>query len=193
MPFGASPGFRDGIGAAIDYLALAWSAVAPAHQPTAEDSALAVEWLLGALESDSDIHAALRQIHSVHPQNNTFPGEAFVRLAALALAAGGVSPAWPIAEESSLGKFLPEVEFQGWENQKFRSALMAGAATHAGVKVDLLEESVWWRTDDFWRYAALAAVAWIRAVAADRDVPLLELCRRLRNSERTSSNGLASA
>ena len=37
-------------------------------------------------------------------------------------------------------------------------------------------------TDDFWSYAALAAVAWIRAVAADRAQPLSEICGRLRNT-----------
>lgn len=161
------------------------TAVAPAHQPTAEEGAQAVDWLLGALETDSDILGALGQISSLHPKNNTFPGEVFIRLAERALAEGGVSPSRPISEDGSLRKFLPELDLQGWENQKFRSALIAGAAAHAGVEVDLLEDIVWWRTDDFWRYAGLAAVAWIRAVAADRDVPLRELCRRLRNPERT--------
>ena len=48
------------------------------------------------------------------------------------------------------------------------------------VEVDLLDEVVHWATDDFWSYAGLAAVAWIRAVAASRGMALYELCRRLR-------------
>jgi len=47
------------------------------------------------------------------------------------------------------------------------------------VEIDLLSEVVYWGTDDFWSYAGLAAVAWIRAVA-ERGLPLEELCRRLR-------------
>ncbi|MDP9453824.1 MAG: hypothetical protein M3P97_10690 [Actinomycetota bacterium] len=47
------------------------------------------------------------------------------------------------------------------------------------MEVDLLEEVAYWDSDDFWSYAGLAAVAWIRAVADDRDLPLTELVRRL--------------
>lgn len=39
-----------------------------------------------------------------------------------------------------------------------------------GLDPDLLDEVVWWGTDDFWRYALIAAVALIRASAAARQV-----------------------
>jgi len=148
--------------------------------PTAESAAQAVETLLGALESGSDVLEALKEVRPLHPKNDTFPGEVFIHLAAQALSEGGVSPSRPISEEGLVERFLPEVDLRGWENQKFRSALMAGAATHAGVKVDLLEETTWWRTDDFWNYAGLAAVVWIRTVASDLGLAVAELCRRLR-------------
>jgi len=34
----------------------------------------------------------------------------------------------------------------------------------------------------FWSYAGWASVAWIRAVSAARDIPVAELCQRLRDA-----------
>jgi hypothetical protein len=57
--------------------------------------------------------------------------------------------------------------------------MLAAAAQHGGVEPDLLDEVVWWQTDDFWQYALFAAIAYIR-VAADRaGVPVSEVCRGL--------------
>ena len=61
-----------------------------------------------------------------------------------------------------------------------RFALLAAASTHAGIEVDLLDEVPYWGSDDYWRYAGLAAIAWIRAVVDQRPVPMRELCARLR-------------
>jgi hypothetical protein len=72
------------------------------------------------------------------------------------------------------------VRVRGRDNHKIRYALLAAAAIHGGVEVDLLDEVVAWATDDFWGYAGFAAVAWIRAVAASRGMALDELSRRLR-------------
>jgi hypothetical protein len=155
--------------------------MAPWHAPSAEEATQAVELLLAALETGSDIFDALEQIRPLHPKDNTFPGEVFIHLAARALAEGGVSPGSPISAEGLVAKYLPEAEFHGRQNNKFRFAALVVAATHAGVEFDLLEEVAYWGTDDFWSYGALAAVAWIRAVASDRDLTMTELCRRLRD------------
>jgi hypothetical protein len=48
---------------------------------------------------------------------------------------------------------------------------------HGGVEVDLLDEVAWWRSDDSWRYAAHAAVAYIRAVAGRGRRLRPEVCR----------------
>ena len=135
---------------------------------------------MSAVEAGTDIFDALDAIRPLHPKNNTVPGEVFMRLAARALAEGGVSPGRPMPEEGLVDRYLPECRFRGRDNQKIRYTVMAVAATHGGVEVDLLEEVVNWAADDFWSYAGLAAVAWIRAVADLRDLPLGELCARLR-------------
>jgi hypothetical protein len=45
-----------------------------------------------------------------------------------------------------------------------RSAGRSGLPVRA--EPDLLDEAAWWQTDDFWRYALFAAVAYIRAAAS---------------------------
>jgi hypothetical protein len=156
--------------------------VVQGHLPTPEQAAEAVHLLLHGLESGSDIFDALDRIRPLHPKNNTFPGEVFMRLAARALAEDGISLASPINQEGLIDRHLPEAVFRGRQNQKIRYAVLVAAATHAGVEADLLEEVAYWDSDDFWSYAGLAAVAWIRAVVDDRDLPLTELVHRLRGA-----------
>jgi hypothetical protein len=154
--------------------------VGPTRVPTKEDALRAVDLLLTALESGADVLDALDAIGPLHPKYDTFPGEIFMRLAADALLEGGVDRRNPIFQEGIVSMYLPECEFRGRNNQKLRFALLAVAATHAGVEVDLLDEVPYWASDNFWRYAGLAAVAWIRAVADQRSISLPELLARLR-------------
>jgi hypothetical protein len=160
--------------------------MSPGRTPTEEEAQQAVSLLLSALEGGGDIFDALEEIRLLHPRDNTFPGEVFMRVAADALAEGRVSPENTISQERLVQSYLPECAFKGRNNQKIRYALLVGAATHAGVEVDLLDEVIYWGTDDFWSYAALAAIAWIRAVAQQRDVPLTEMCSRLRTRTRSA-------
>lgn len=66
-----------------------------------EEADQAVDTLLTVLEAEGDVLDALDAIRPLHPKSNTFPGEVFVRLAALALAEGGGSPDRPMPEETS--------------------------------------------------------------------------------------------
>jgi hypothetical protein len=134
---------------------------------------------LAAVGAGEDIFVALDEIAPLHPKNNTFPGEVFMRMAADALDEGAVGRDNPLSEEELVKRYLPECEIRGRDNHKIRYAVLAAAATHGGVEVDLLEEVVYWGSDDFWSYAALAAVAWIRAVADQRVTPIGDLCARL--------------
>ncbi len=163
--------------------------MSPHWTPTPDEARRAVELLLSVVETGGDIFDALDQIGPLHPKNNTFPGEVFIPLAADALNDCGVSRDSPISGEGIVEKYLSECRFRGWDNQKIRYALLAVGATHGGVEVDLLEEVVFWSTDDFWRYAALAAIAWIRAVADQREIPPSDLCRRLRAGVDGEANG----
>ena len=88
------------------------------------------------MESGGDVLEALDEVGWLHPKNDTFPGEVFVRLGAGALAVGGVNADRPIAEEGLIGRYLPECRFRGRDNHKIRYALLAVAATHSGVEVE---------------------------------------------------------
>ncbi len=142
----------------------------------------AVDILLATTEAGGEIFEALDEIRPLHPKNNAFPGVVFMHLAAEALQVGGVGRDHPISYEGIVEKYLPECRFRGRDNHKIRYGVLAVAATHGGVEVDLLEEVAYWATDDFWSYAALAAVAWIRVVADQRGIALPDLCGRLRSS-----------
>jgi hypothetical protein len=48
-----------------------------------------------------------------------------------------------------------------------------------GLEPDVLDEVVWWRNDDYWRYALYAAVALIRAAAGRQDVSVLRVVQQL--------------
>ncbi len=157
--------------------------------PTEAEARQAVDILLVAVETGGDIFAALSDIRPLHPKNDTFPGEVFMRLGADALKEGGIGRDQPISENALVGRYLPECELRGRDGHKIRYAILAAGATAGGVQVDLLEEVTHWATDDFWSYAALAAVAWIRAVADQREITLGALCERLHARADTDRTG----
>ena len=135
--------------------------------------------LLAAAEDGGDIFDALRDVRPLHPKNDTFPGEVFLAWAPT-LSRREVSAGTSRSPKKGLvGRYLPEGEHRGGDNHQLRYAIMAAGATAGGVQVDLLDEVAYWSTDNFWSYATLAAVAWIRAVADQRSIPLGALCERL--------------
>ena len=85
----------------------------------------------------------------------------------------------PLPYEGLREDYLSECEFKDRENRKIQFALLCSASLHGGLKPDLLDEVVWWQTDDFWRYSLLAAVALIRASADRQGISVPDLARRL--------------
>jgi hypothetical protein len=149
------------------------------ERPTPEDALTARRTLLDGLASDADIFDLAADLMPLHPRDNTFPGEVFLRVAADALAWCAASRADPLPLEGLRERFLPEAAFRGRENAKFQYAMLAAAALHGGTDPDLLAEVAWWQTDDFWQYALYAAVAYIRAAASRAGVPVSQACRDL--------------
>jgi len=107
--------------------------------------------LLDGLARDADIFELVSELAPLHPRDNTFPGEVFIRVAADALDWCGASRADPLPLEGLRERTEP----------------------------DLLDEVAWWQTDDFWRYALFAAVAYIRASASRAGVPVRQACQDL--------------
>ncbi len=60
-----------------------------------------------------------------------------------------------------------------------RRSSRSTSSVRGGAEPDLLDEVVWWQTDDFWQYALYAAVAYIRAAAGRAGVPVRQVCQEL--------------
>jgi hypothetical protein len=136
--------------------------------------------LLDGLARDADIFELVSELALLHPRDDTFPGEVFLRLTADALDWCGASRADPLPLEGLRERFLPESTFRGRQNTKLQYAVLAAAALHGGTEPDLLDEVAWWHADDFWQYALFAAVACIRAPASRAGVPVPQACQDLR-------------
>jgi hypothetical protein len=147
--------------------------------PTPQDAATARWILLGGLARDSEVAELVGELASVHPRNNTFPGEVFLHVAADALDWCRASRADPLAMEGMQERFLPECAFRGRQNKKLQFAILAAAALRGGTEPDLLDEVAWWQTDDFWQYALYAGVTYVRAAADRAGVPVRQVCQEL--------------
>jgi hypothetical protein len=149
------------------------------NQPTLGDAVTARRVLIDGLARDAGIFELLGELAPLHPRNDTFPGEVFLRVAADALEWCGASRGDPLPLEGLRERFLPECTFRGRQNAKLQYAVLAAAAVHGGTEPDLLDEVASWQADDFWQYAMYAAVACIRAAASRAGVPVRQACQDL--------------
>jgi hypothetical protein len=149
--------------------------------PTEEDRDEALRRLLSGLAAGADVFELTTSIADLHPKNNTFPGEVFMALAADALEIADTTRDNPIPYEGLRETYLPECEFRGRDNRKIQYAILTSASVRGGLEPDLLDEVVWWRTDDYWRYALYAAVALIRAGAELQGVSVVRMVEQLAN------------
>ncbi len=79
------------------------------NRPTPEDTTTARRVLLDGLARDADISELVSELAPLHPRdNNTFPGEVFLHLAADALDWCRASRADPLPLEGLRERFLPE-------------------------------------------------------------------------------------
>jgi hypothetical protein len=148
-------------------------------QPTPQDAASARRILLDGMARDTGVPELAGELAPLHPRDNTFPGEVFLQVAADALEWCGASRADPLALEGMPERFLPECAFRGRQNKRLQFAVLAAAALRGGAEPDLLDEVIWWQTDDFWEYALYAAVAYIRAAASRAGVPVRQVGQEL--------------
>jgi hypothetical protein len=163
----------------------------PRKLPTAEDAAAARRILLDGLARDDEVSKLVFELASLHPRDNTFPGEVFLDVAADVLDWCGTSRSGPLALDGMRERFLPDFAFRGRQNKKLQYAILAAAAVHGGAEPDLLDEVAWWQTDDFWEYALYAAVAYIRAAADRAGVPVGQACRELSGATDSGQNEIS--
>ena len=153
--------------------------MATKNRPTAEDAVKARKNLLSGLGRGAELAELAAGLEPLHPRYNTFPGEVLLGIAASALEWCGAGRANPLALEDFRERFLPEWSGRGRDRQKLQYAVLVAAALRGGIEPDLLDEIVWWQTDDFWYYALLATVAYIRAAADRAGVPVSQACEKL--------------
>jgi hypothetical protein len=150
-------------------------------RPSAQAAAIVRQILLDGVANEVDVVEILGQLAPLHPRNDTFPGEILLRLGADALDWAGVDRAGVDRANRSISRgclsgSCPRSTFAGRDRRKLQFAVRAAAAQRGGVEVDLLDEVAWRQSADFWRFAAHAAVAYIRAVAYRAGVPASEVC-----------------
>ena len=97
-------------------------------RPAPQDTVIARRTLLAGLARDADIFGIVSELAPLHPRNDTFPGEVFLRLGADALDRCGASRADPVALEGVADRFLPECTFGGRDKRKLRFAVLAAVA-----------------------------------------------------------------
>ena len=151
-------------------------------RPGPAEAAAATRILLDGLAGDRDLPDIAAELAALHPRNDTFPGEVFLRVAADALGWCGASRADPVPLEGMRERFLAGCSFRGRERSRLQYAVLAAAAIGGGAEPDLLDEVAWWQTDDFWQYAMYAAAAFIRLAADRAGVPVSQVCRELGNT-----------
>ena len=147
--------------------------------PTEEDRREAMRRLLTGMAAGDDAIDLAASVTDLHAKNDTFPGEVFMELAADALEVANVGRDEPIPYEGLRETHLSECEFRGRENRRIQYTILTSASVRGGLEPDLLDEVIWWRTDDYWRYALYAAVALIRASATHAGVPVARLLEQL--------------
>jgi hypothetical protein len=152
----------------------------PRKPPTAEDRVQTIRIALSGIREGTDLGDLRSELYPLHPKHDTFPGEVFLELAADAIELAGASREEPIEFEGIRERFLPECGAHTQvQHQHSKFALRAAAMIRAGVDPGLLDEIIWWHSDDLWVWA-LDALAVYARVAADRTgLSVAEICERL--------------
>jgi hypothetical protein len=152
----------------------------PAKRPTSEDRVQATRVALSGIATGADLGDLRFELYALHPKNNTFPGEVFLELAADAIEEAAASREQPIEFEEIRERYLPEcTAHTKAQHQHSKYALRAAAMIRAGVDPGLLDEVIWWQSDDLWVWALDALAIYVR-VAADRTgLPTASICERL--------------
>ena len=152
----------------------------PRKGPTAEDWSEAIRIALAGIAAGADPLDLVGHLEPLHPKNNTFPGEVLLELAADALDLSGASRERPVDYEGIRERYLPELEFHGkTQHRRSHYALGAAAMIRAGIKPALLDEVIWWHTDDLFVWSLYALIIYVRVAAERTGEPAAAVCEQL--------------
>jgi hypothetical protein len=154
--------------------------MAKQKRPTADDRAKAIRVALSGIADDLELGDLAALLAPLHPKNNTFPGEVMLELAADAIEESGATREQPLESEGIRKRHLPEDRAHTKaQHRKAEYALRAAAMVRAGVDPGLLDEVIWWRTDDLWFWALEALVIYVRVAAERRAETVSAICGRI--------------
>src|SRR5271166_5005005 len=92
--------------------------------PGPAEAAAATRILLDGLAGDRDLPDIAAELAVLHPRNDTFPGEVFLRVAADALGWCGASRADPVPLEGMRERFPAGCSFRGRERSRLQYAVL---------------------------------------------------------------------
>ncbi len=148
------------------------------RRPETQDRLDAIRIALHGIARHADPLDVTPELGALHPENNTFPGEVLLALAADALEIAGASRDRPVPYEGIRERFLPEIVLRGRvEHHKSHYALQAAAMIHGGVEPDLLGEVTWWNRDDLWLWSLYALVIYVRVAAERTEATVGAVCQ----------------
>jgi hypothetical protein len=148
--------------------------------PTEQDRADAMRVTLAGIAAGEAPVELAHRLEQFHTKGYTFPAEELLEMAADALELSGATREQPIFYEGVRERHLPELTFEG-ETQHRRShyALGAAAMIRAGVRPALLDEVMWWQTNDLYIWALYALVIYVRAARERTGETVDAVCRRI--------------
>jgi hypothetical protein len=154
--------------------------MAKQRMPTPEDGTTAIGVALSGIAGNAELGELAERLAPLHPKNDTFPGEVLLELAADAIEEAGVTREQPLEFEGIRKRHLPEDRAHTKaQHNKAEYALRAAAMIRGGVDPGLLDEVIWWRTDDLWFWALEALVVYVRAAAERTGESVPSICRRI--------------
>jgi hypothetical protein len=144
------------------------------------DRTVAIRIVLAGIASGIDVGDLARELAPLHPKNNTFPGEVFLELAADAIDEAGASRQNTIDFDGIRERYLPEAAAHTKaQHHKEKYALRAAAMLRGGVDPGLLDEVIWWQSDDLWFWSLEALLTYIRVAAERAELEVAEVCERI--------------
>ncbi|MGH9287119.1 MAG: hypothetical protein ACRD0V_02275 [Acidimicrobiales bacterium] len=125
--------------------------MAKQRMPTPDDRIKAIRVALSGIADDLALGELAEALAPLHPKNNTFPGEVLLELAVDAIEEAGATREQPLEFEGIRKRHLPEDRAHTrTQHHKAEYVLRAAAIIRGGVDPGLLNEVMWWRTDDLW-------------------------------------------
>jgi hypothetical protein len=147
---------------------------------TEHDRIAVARFVLDGLARDEPLDDVLRRLRPFADYTFPFPGDVLTEIAATALEIAGATPATPLSLSNATERHLPEWTISGnTARQKYRAALQAAVALHAGILVDYDEVAGWWQLQDYTLHAFEAAVVLTRMAAAHTQRSTRSICEAI--------------